>query len=717
MRNLSVRVARWSARHPWRAIGGWLVFVAVCLGVGIGVGNNAAVTADYRVGEAGRAEAIAAEGGVQRRPVEHVLITARGSTELDAGAARAAATDVAGRMSALPVVASVDEPVWAKDRRAVRVDVTLAVEEREASRVVEDLQTRTQAVQDAHPEVVVTQTGRASIGRAVEEQRGQDIARVELITLPITLVTLLLVFWSLSLALVPVLLALSSIAAAIGLSMVVSHVFPDAGVGTNVILLIGMAVGVDYTLFYLKREREERARSGGRLSAIALVDLAAATSGRAVVLSGLAVAVSTAALYLVGDVIFSSLATGAILVTLVAVASSMTILPATLATLGAVAERRAERRHRPVRTPEDGRITAALTRAIDRRPGRTLLLAVLLMLALAAPVLGMKITDMGPETHPRELVAVQDYHRLTGVYPEVKAIHQVVVRGSGPAVTDALAKLQDVALRDPIIGEPATVRTSADGRTHVLNLAVPRFVSEQGATDSLRRLREQYVPATLGRMTGVEYAVTGDVARYVDYPRHQQQRLPWVLGALLLVTLLITALAFGSVVLGLIGVLLNLLSAAAAIGVLVWVFQGQWAEGLLDFTSTGSVGSRVPLFLFVILFGLSMDYQFFLISRIREALLNGVPTRQAVFAGMRQSASVITSAAIVMVTVFAAFVGIHLIEMKQTGFSLAVAVLLDAFVVRTLILPALLVLLGDRVWWPTRLRRGEPITAPVESVR
>jgi putative drug exporter of the RND superfamily len=716
MRNLSVRVARWSARHPWRAIGGWLVFVAVCLGVGIGVGNNAAVTADYRVGEAGRAEAIAAEGGVQRRPVEHVLITARDSTELDASAVRAVAADVASRMSALPVVGSVGEPVWAKDRRAVRVDVTLEVEEREASRVVDDLHARTQAIQDAHPEVVVAQTGRASITRAVEKQRGQDIARVELITLPITLVTLLLVFWSLSLALVPVLLALSSIAAAIGLSMVVSHVFPDAGVGMNIILLIGMAVGVDYTLFYLKREREERARGGGRLSAVALVDLAAATSGRAVVLSGLAVAVSTATLYLVDDVIFSSLATGAILVTLVAVASSMTILPATLAKLGAIAERRAARRHRPVRTPKDGRITAALTRGIDRRPGRTLLLAVLVMLALAAPILGMRITDMGPETHPRELAAMRIYDRLTGAFPEVKAIHQVVVRGAGPAVTDALAKVKDVALRDPVIGEPATVRTSADGRTHVLNLAVPHFVSEQPAPDSLRRLREEYVPATLGQVAGIEYAVTGDVARYVDYPRHQQQRLPWVLGALLLVTLLITAVAFGSVVLGLIGVLLNLLSAAAAIGVLVWVFQGQWAEGLLGFTSTGSIGSRVPLFLFVILFGLSMDYQFFLISRIREAVLNGVPTRQAVFDGMRRSASVITSAALVMITVFAAFVGMHLIEMKQTGLSLAVAVLLDAFVVRTLILPSLLILLGDRVWWPARVR-ATMITAPLESVR
>ncbi|MQA11562.1 MAG: MMPL family transporter [Pseudonocardiaceae bacterium] len=703
MTNPSVRIARWSAHHPCRAIGGWLVLVAVCLGVGIMVGNNSAVTADYRVGEAGRAETLAAEGGLQRRPVEHVLITAPNGAELDHDAAEAAARDVLVRMSKLLVVSDVSEPIPAQDGSALRVDVTLDIEEREAAEVVDDLLAETDAVQDAHSGVVVAETGSASIGRAVEQQRGQDITRAELITLPITLVALLLIFRSLTLALVPVLLALSSIAASVGLSMVVSHVFPDAGVGMNVIILIGMAVGVDYTLFYLKREREERARAGGNLSPTAVVDLAAATSGRAVVMSGIAVAVSSATLYLVDDVIFSSLATGAILVTLVAVASSMTVLPATLAKLAAVAEHRAARRYQQVRTPKDSRITAALMRGIGRRPGLTLVVSTLALLALSAPILGMKITDMGPETHPRDLPVMQAFDRLTSAYPEVKAIHQVVVRGDGPAVTKALGDLENLALDDPAISGPATLRTSADGRAHVLDLAVPHFVSEQGAQDSLQRLRDQYLPATLSTVDGVEYAVSGDIARHVDYPRHQQQRLPWVVGALLFVTLLFTASAFRSVVLGVIGVVLNLLSAAAAIGVLTWVFQGQWAEGVLDFTSTGSIGSRVPLFLFVILFGLSMDYQFFLISRIREAVVNGVPTRQAVFDGMRQSASVITSAAIVMVTVFAAFVVVHLIEMKQTGFSLAVAVLIDAFVVRTLVLPSLMLLLGERVWWPTRV--------------
>jgi RND superfamily putative drug exporter len=196
--------------------------------------------------------------------------------------------------------------------------------------------------------------------------------------------------------------------------------------------------------------------------------------------------------------------------------------------------------------------------------------------------------------------------------------------------------------------------------------------------------------------------VSGDVARYADYPAHQNGKLPLVLGALLLVTFAMTTYAFRSVVLGLIGVVLNLLSAAAALGLLVLVFQGTWAEGLLDFHSTGSIGSRVPLFLFVILFGLSMDYQVFVVSRIREAVLTGASTRQAVLDGIHRSASVVTSAAVVMTTVFVSFVFLHIIEMKQIGFVLAVAVLLDAFVVRIMVLPSAMLLLGEASWWPSR---------------
>ncbi|MFI6583417.1 MMPL family transporter [Embleya sp. NPDC050493] len=715
MTKLPVRMVRWSAGHPWRAIAGWVLFVALCLGGGIAVGTNAATADDFRVGEAGRGEAMATEGGLQQRPVERVLITAQAGGRLDAGAADAAAGEIADRMRKLPEVLSVTAPVRSADGTAVRVEVTMKGAELDGKNHVDPLLAQTAKVQAGHPGLRIAESGGPSISKDVQGQRGEDLSRTELIALPITLLTLLIVFRSAAMATVPLLLAMSAIAAAIGLSMLASHVIPDAGVGTNVILLIGLAVGVDYALFYLKREREERARSGGRLDTRALVELAAATSGHAVVVSGLAVAASSATLYLADDVIFSSIATGAILVSLVAVLGSLTVLPALLVKLGVRAERRAVRRAERVarrgETPAAkshrigaGRLTTAVLRITSRRPAATLAVAVLAMLALTAPLANLKLTDIGRETYSRDLPAMETWHRQNQAFPELKSMHQIVVRaeaGRADEVAGALRELEGRAHGDPVLAGIAELRTSPDHRITMLELRVPHFVSAAAAQDSLDRVRADFVPATVGRLPGVDVAVTGDVARYADYPEHQKGKLPLIIATLLLVTFVITVFAFGSVVLGLVGVVLNLLSAGAALGLLVVVFQGTWAEGLLAFDSTGSIGSRVPLFLFVILFGLSMDYQVFVISRIREAALRGVPTRQAVLDGIGSSAGVVTSAAFVMVTVFASFIGLHLIEMKQFGFSLAVAVLLDAFVIRIMILPAAMLLLGERSWWPS----------------
>ncbi|MFE4053752.1 MMPL family transporter [Streptomyces sp. YIM B13518] len=711
MKTFSVSMARWSARHPWRAIVGWLVFVALCLGAGSVVGMNSAKTADYRVGEAGRAEALAAEGHLERRSTEQVLISAR-SGALDRAAAQAAAKDLTARMKRLPDVAGVTAPLLSDNRAILMVEVMLKGEERDAKDKVDALVEQTAAVQRSHPGLLLQETGSPSISKGVDQQRSDDLALSEAITLPFTLITLLVVFGSVTMAGVPLLLALSSIAAAIGLSMVASHLSPDAGVGTNVILMIGLAVGVDYTLFHLKREREERARSGGRLSSEALVELAAATSGRAVVVSGLAVVVSTATLYLASDVIFSSLATGTIVVVLVSVASSLTALPALLVKLGERAERRELRRAhsgKPVRRVKGqgagGRMWAALLRPATRRPLVTLCVSVLGLLALVTPLAGLKITEMSRDTHSRDIPAMRVYDRLNEAFPEHRVTHQVVVRADASQtaeVTSALRETARLADADRLFAGASRIRTSADHRTSVLELKVPHLGNSDQAYDSLDRLRNDYLPATVGRVDGAEFGVSGDVARYADYPAHQNGKLPLVLGALLLVTFAMTVYAFRSVVLGLIGVVLNLLSAAAALGLLVLVFQGTWAEGLLDFHSTGSIGSRVPLFLFVILFGLSMDYQVFVVSRIREAALAGAPTRQAVLDGIRGSASVVTSAAVVMTTVFASFVFLHIIEMKQIGFVLAAAVLLDAFVIRIMVLPSAMLLLGEASWWPSR---------------
>ncbi|PWI13692.1 hypothetical protein DI272_05675 [Streptomyces sp. Act143] len=716
MKSFTVRMARWSARHPWRAVVGWFVFVVLCLGLGSAVGTHSATTADYRVGEAGRAEAMAAEGHLERRSTEQVLISSR-SGALDRGTAGAAARDLTARMRALPEVAGVAEPLLSKDRRILLVEVALKGEERDAKDKVDALVAQTEAVARTYPGLLLQETGSPSISKGVDQQRSDDLALSEKITLPVTLLTLLVVFGSVTMAGVPLLLALSSIAAAVGLSMVVSHLSPDAGVGTNVILMIGLAVGVDYTLFHLKREREERARAGGRLSSEALVELAAATSGRAVVISGLAVVASTATLYLASDVIFSSLATGTIVVVLVAVASSLTALPALLVLLGKRQERRARRRAErgePVRrTRGEGgsRTWNALLRPASRHPLATLCVSVLALLALVTPLAGLKITEMSRDTHSRDIPAMRVYDRLNEAFPAQRVTHQVVVRAAAARSAEVAGALRELARRadaDPLFAGSSRVRTSADHRISTLELKVPHLGNSRQAYDSLDQLRDTYLPATVGRIAGAEFGVSGDVARYTDYPAHQNSKLPLVLGALLLVTFAMTVYAFRSVVLGVIGVVLNLLSAAASLGLLVLVFQGTWAEGVLDFHSTGSIGSRVPLFLFVILFGLSMDYQVFVVSRIREAVLAGVSTRQAVLDGIRRSASVVTSAAVVMTTVFVSFVFLHIIEMKQIGFVLAVAVLLDAFVVRIMVLPAAMLLLGEASWWPSRAARRTP---------
>lgn len=704
----------WSATHPWKAVGGWLVFVLLCFAAGPLVGANNATTEDYRVGEAGRAEAMIADARLTRAPVERILID-NPTGALDERSVAAAVEEVTVGMRSLPEVAGVEPPERSADGRTVLVTVAIHGAELAAREVTPKLMEKTEQVQRAHPDLRIQQTGKPSLSRGLDEQRAADLALSEAITLPITLITLLIVFGSVLAAGVPLLLSITSILASMGVATVMSHLFPDAGVGASVIILIGLAVGVDYSLFYLKRDHEERARAGGGLDEAALVRIVATTSGRAVVMSGAAVIVSTATLFLATDVIFDSLATAAIIAVLMAVLSSLTVLPALLAGLG----RRERAVMRTPRPPTVGRRWAALLRPATRRPRLTLVLSVGLMLLLALPAFSLRLSVPGSDTFSRKIPAVGVYDRFTDAFPDHRITHVVVVRTSVEDADEARRRLDalgESAAADPLFSTTVrpVVRTSADQRVSTLELAVPFNPGTAQARESLSRVRDDFVPATVGALPAAEYAVTGDIPRAVDYAEHQSSVLPRVIGLLLLATFVMTVIAFRSVVLGLVGVLLNLLSAAGAFGLLVLVFQGTWAQGLLGFTSTGAIGSRVPLFLFVILFGLSMDYQVFVVSRIREAVAAGLPTRRAVFEGIGGSASVVTSAAVVMMTVFAAFVALSLVEMKQIGFGLAVAVLLDAFVIRAMILPAIMVVLGERSWWPVhptgrRLdRRAQP---------
>jgi RND superfamily putative drug exporter len=722
-----VRMARWSAEHPWRAIAGWVVFVAVCFAAGSFAGTKEASDANFRLGESGRASAIIADGAFADPAVENVLVTAKSGT-LDTGAAQAAATDVAQRMRALPEVASVAEPVASTDGKALMVPVTMRADGDSAKEHIQPLLDTTAAAQAAHPEFRVEQTGQVSLNQGINKQVGDDLVFAETLTLPVTLLILLIAFGAIIAAGVPVLLAMSAVGAAIGLAAVSSHVIPSVDTVNNVILLIGMAVGVDYSLFYLKREREERALAGGRLDHVTAVTLAAATSGRAIVVSGFAVIVAMAGLYLAGDVVFSSLATGSVIVVAVAMVGSLTVLPALLAKLG----RRVDRPRVPLlgrlsNRQGPPRLWPALLRPALRKPVVTLLVATAAMLALALPALNLKLTAPDIDSLPRAIPAVQAYDRLTESFPSEGATHVVAVRSDAAKtgqVTAALTELARDAGADPLFatesGAPK-IETSADGRVSTLQVPTPFRGDSTEATESLERLETQLVPGTVGRLPGVEYAVGGSVARNADDVAHQSEKLPWVVGFVLLLTFVMMTFAFRSVVVALTSILLNLLSAGAAFGVLVGVFQNKWAEGLLHFHSTGAIVSWIPLFIFVVLFGLSMDYHVFVVSRIKEAAMRGVPTRKAVADGIIGSAGVVTSAAFVMVSVFACFVFTSMTEMKEMGLGLGVAVLLDAVVIRILLLPALMTLLGKANWWPSKgVAKAEriPEQAPVlEPVR
>ncbi|MGI8334899.1 MMPL family transporter [Actinomadura scrupuli] len=725
-RGPAVRMARWSATHPWRAILIWIVFVAVCVVVGGGAGTQKTTERDLGVGESGRATQILHRSGLDDPAVENVLITARSGKPDPRVAA-----EVARRMRALREVAEVGEPAPAPKGTAILVPVVMRGDPDTAKERVAPLLKETAAIQRAHSDLRIEQVGAASVGKGLDEQIGKDLATSEGLSLPVTLLIMMVAFGAIVAAGVPVLLAISAVAASTGLYGLASHVFPDSGTVSSMIMMMGMAVGVDYSLFYLKREREERARGRGRIDAI---EIAAATSGHSVVVSGIAVIVSMAGLYLANDVIFSSLATGTIIVVSVAMIGSLTILPALLAKLGRAADRpRVPLLWRLTGRGGTPRLWPALLRPALRHPLATLLVSVVALLALALPALDMRLKNTGTDELPRAIPAMQSYDRMITAFPAEHAPQKVAVRAPAERAAEVRAALRALVQRtqrDPLFVHPSApdraaqspgpeIRSSADGQVHTVSLVSPYSGDSPQARQALRELRGELLPATVGHIAGAEYAVGGETANNLDFGRHVEEKLPLVIGFVLLLTFVMMAVTFRSVVVALTAISINLLSAMAAFGLLVLVFQHTWAEGALDFTSTGNVIAWLPLLLFVVLFGLSMDYHVFVVGRIQEAARGGMPTRDAVEYGITRSAGVVTSAAIVMVSVFAVFASLPMMDMKQMGFGLAAAVLIDAVIVRIVILPSLMTLLGRANWWPGRMSaaRHAPVAERPVGVR
>jgi putative drug exporter of the RND superfamily len=707
-RSVTVRVARWSATHPWRAIGLWLLLVVVAVGAVSVIPTQKISDNDEWIGQSGRASQLIAEANLAEPPSETVLVSAK-SGKLDRKAASATVGEVSREMKALSPVDSVGTPVWSEDGTAVLVPVNLKGNPDDAADNVQQLLDTTAKVQQHHPGLRVEQFGEASVDKGIWKQVGSDLARAEKLSLPITFGLMLLAFGALIAAGIPVLLALSAVAAAMGFYAPFSYLFPDAGSVANVVLLIGMAVGVDYSLFYLKREREECARGRGTVDA---VEVAAATSGHSVVVSGVAVIVSMAGLYVAQDVIFSSLATGAILVVAVAVAGSLTVLPALLAKLGRWVDRpRVPLLWRVNRRIGPGGISRRILSPVLNHPKGALAFSIVVLLGLGLPALTMKIENSGAETLPRSIPEVQTYDRLQAAFPSEGSSYVVVARTSPsslPQSTEALEELERQAVAGgKLVAVPGSeVRSSAD--TAVLELASPHPDGSQESKDALAELRDQLAPRTVGTVAGATWAVGGDVAESADYAQHQRDKLPWVIGFVLALTMVMMGVTFRSVLVALVTTVLNLASVAACFGVLALVFQHRWFEGVLGHTAPGFVVAWIPLFLFVVLVGLSMDYHVFVLSRVREGVRRGLSPCDAVREGVASTAGVVTSAAAVMVSVFAIFATLSMTEMKQMGIGLAVAVLIDATLIRIVMLPSILVLLGTKAWWPSKPAPVEP---------
>jgi uncharacterized membrane protein YdfJ with MMPL/SSD domain len=687
----AARAGRWSASHRKAAILAWLAFVIVAIALGSVIRMNMLTTAQAGVGESGTA-ARAADAAFPKIANENVIVQSHGFTA-DEPAFRAAIADVLRRLRATKGVHDAMPGPVSADRHSALVAFDLHGDENDTQMQVAAPLAAVDASAKAHPGFAIAEAGDASTMQGIEENFARNLHKAETSSLPLTLVILLFAFGALVAAGLPLILAITGVAATLGLVGPISHLIAVDQTISNVIVLIGLAVGVDYSLFYLKRVREERAAGRSRTAAI---EAAAATSGHAVLVSGLTVMVAMAGMYLAGSATFVSLATGTILVVAVSVLGSLSVLPAALSALGD----RVEKGRIPFmgRFKRERGVWAAIIDRVMRRPLLSGAISGALLIALAAPALGMKTSLPGSESLSRAIPVVRAMDRIQAAFPSQNTPAYVVVQArdiTAPAVTDGIHRLEAEAAKHPALftGRP-TVDISPN--RHVARIALPAAGTGIDATSKrvLALLRGEIVPTTVGGIAGVTAGVDGVTAQTQDFNASLARNTPIVFAFVLAAAFLLLLVTFRSLVIPIKAILLNLLSVGASYGVLVLAFQHR----------DGFVVAWLPLFLFVVLFGLSMDYHVFVLSRVREAYDRGMSTSDAVAHGIKTTAGVITSAALVMVGVFALFGTLDNVAIRQMGIGLAVAVALDATVIRGILLPASMKLLGDWNWWlPRRL--------------
>jgi uncharacterized membrane protein YdfJ with MMPL/SSD domain len=585
-----------------------------------------------------------------------------------------------------------------RDRHATIVPVALLDDEDETEALVEKVEAA-----DADGAFAVSVTGTETLDHDVNLLSQEDLEKGELqFGLPAALVVLLLVFGAVVAGLVPLLMAIIAMVVALGLTALLAQQFELSVFVINMLTGMGLALGIDYSLFVVSRYREERAQGRKELDAI---ESAGATASRAVLFSGSVFVIAMFGMLLVPNSIMRSLAAGAILVGIVSVLAALTLLPALLGLLGdrvnALRLPIVGRRSLQDSNPE-GRFWGAIVRRVLRRPALSLALSAGVLLALAVPVFRMDVGTSGVSALPDRFVSKQGFLALARDFPGTTTdpVQIVVSNASAEGVSSALGELRARLAGDRSFGEGEITR-SVNGDVALLSVPVEGDPSAKDAVAAVRDLRSNVVPETFSG-TDADVLVGGQSSEDIDYFDSVIGPAPWVIALVLLLTFVLLTVVFRSVVVAGTAVVLNLLSVGAAYGLLVLVFQEGVGADLLGFQQMDTIEAWVPLFLFSVLFGLSMDYQVFLLSRIRERYDETSDTTEAVTFGVGSTARIITGAALIIVAVFSGFARGDLIMFQQMGFGVAVALLIDATIIRSVVLPSAMKLLGEANWYLPR---------------
>ncbi|ANN15146.1 MMPL domain-containing protein [Amycolatopsis orientalis] len=706
------RIATWSLRHRALTLVGWIGLVLIALAAGTLLDGESRRSTDP--GESGRAQTALNAQNTFDPLRENVLVEAKnpGSPPFAADEeVRRATDDLVTTLTRSGAVTEVRSPLATDgadrvsgDGRSGLVGFSIAGGEKAIRPNFETATARVEEVAARHPSVRLGLSGDLSLSSVVDKGIRQDVQRSEFLSLPLTLVILLIVFGALVAASVPLLLAGTSVAATFGFLSVVDDLTPINSATTVITLLIGMAVGVDYSLFFLRRQREER--SWGH-SVDDAIRVSARTSGHVVVVSGVTVVLCVSGLAITGLDNFTGLAISTAFVVGLAVLGAVTVLPALLSLLGDKVDRgRIPWLGKRRTAAENSRFWSATARAVTRRPALWGGLATALLILLTLPALGMRLQDPTPaESLPRSLATIDAAVRTQEAFPGVVYPATVVLTAKGGGPVDSPALRSAITDLDRRIGETGGALNKPLAVANVDEAVVLRVPLSGAGRDAeadaaLAKLRTELLPATVGEVADVEYAVSGRTANARDFADRVLERMPLVFGFVLLAAFVLLLLAFRSVAVSLVSIALNLLSIGAAYGVLTWIFQDGHFASLLGFTPYGGVVGWLPMFMFVLLLGLSMDYHIFILSRIRERRADGAVA--AIIRGTGTSAGVVSSAAVIMVGVFSVFITLSAIEYKMMGVGMAVAVLIDATLVRGVLLPAFLALLGERLWRPGR---------------